>query len=170
MAARPLDVAPAGPSTLPDSGLGRGWEPTAVMALTLLLLSFGLVTLYSASSVLALRQNLPDTYFVLRQAAGAGAGLVVLGGCAFMPYTWWERMAWPLLWASVILLTLVVLPWTEAIAPEINGARRWLRIGVAVQPSEFAKISIVVWTAAMAVKKADQFKSLTKGLGPFFVV
>jgi len=170
MAARPLDVAPAGPSTLPDSGLGRGWEPTAVMALTLLLLSFGLVTLYSASSVLALRQNLPDTYFVLRQAAGAGAGLVVLGGCAFMPYTWWERMAWPLLWASVILLTLVVLPWTESIAPEINGSRRWLRIGVAVQPSEFAKISIVVWTAAMAVKKADQFKSLTKGLGPFFLV
>lgn len=170
MAARPLDVAPAGPITLPDSGLGRGWEPGAVIALTLLLLSFGLVTLYSASSVLALRQNLPDTYFLLRQATGAAAGLATLGVCAWMPYAWWQRMAWPLLWASVILLTLVVLPWTEAIAPEINGARRWLRIGVAVQPSEFAKISIVVWTAAMAVKKADQFKSLSKGLGPFFLV
>lgn len=170
MAARPLDVAPAGPITLPDSGLGRGWEPGAVIALTLLLLSFGLVTLYSASSVLALRQNLPDTYFVLRQATGAAAGLAILGVCAWMPYAWWQRMAWPLLWASVILLTLVVLPGTEAIAPEINGARRWLRIGVAVQPSEFAKIAIVVWTAAMAVKKADQFKSLSKGLGPFFLV
>lgn len=170
MAARPLDVAPAGPITLPDSGLGRGWEPGAVIALTLLLLSFGLVTLYSASSVLALRQNLPDTYFVLRQATGAAAGLAILGVCAWMPYAWWQRMAWPLLWASVILLTLVVLPWTEAIAPEINGARRWLHIGVAVQPSEFAKIAIVVWTAAMAVKKADQFESLSKGLGPFFLV
>ena len=170
MGARPLDVAPAGVSALPDSGLGRGWEPTAVMALTLLLLSFGLVTLYSASSVLALRQNLPDTYYVLRQAAGAGAGLVVLGACAWIPYAWWQRAAWPLLWGSIALLTLVVLPWTEAIAPEINGARRWLRIGVTIQPSEFAKIAIVIWTASMAVKKTEQFKSLTKGLGPFFLV
>ena len=36
MAARPLDIAPAGPVTLPDAGLGRGWEPTAVVLLTLL--------------------------------------------------------------------------------------------------------------------------------------
>lgn len=170
MGARPLDVAPAGVSALPDSGLGRGWEPTAVLALTLLLLSFGLVTLYSASSVLALRQNLPDTYYVLRQAAGAGVGLLVLAACAWIPYAWWQRAAWPLLWGSIALLTLVVLPWTEAIAPEINGARRWLRIGVTIQPSEFAKIAIVIWTACMAVKKTEQFKSLTKGLGPFFLV
>jgi len=170
MAARPLDVAPAGPITLPDSGLGHGWEPTAVIALTLLLLCFGLVTLYSASSVLAVRQNLPDTYYVVRQAAGAGAGLVVLGACAWMPYAWWQRMAWPLLWGSVLLLTIVILPGTEAIAPKINGARRWLRIGVTIQPSEFAKVAVVIWTAAMAVKKVDQFKSLSKGLGPFFVV
>ena len=85
MAARPLDVAPAGPVTLPDSGWGRGWEPLAVVLLTLLLLSFGLVTLYSASSVLALRQNLPDTYFVLRQAAGAAVGRVALAVCGDLP-------------------------------------------------------------------------------------
>lgn len=170
MAARPLDVAPAGPVSLPDSGLGRGWEPAAVMALTLLLLSFGLVTLYSASSVLALRQDLPDTYFVLRQAAGAGVGLVVLLACAWIPYGFWERTAWPLLWACVALLTVIILPWTESIAPEINGARRWLVLGVTIQPSELAKVAVIIWTASMAVKKAEKFKSLTQGLGPFFVV
>ena len=47
--ARPMDIAPAGPARLPESGLGRGWEGAAVMGLTLLVLSFGLVTLYSAS-------------------------------------------------------------------------------------------------------------------------
>src|SRR3990172_10631510 len=109
MAARLLDVAPAGPVTLPDSGLSRGWEPLAIVLLTLLLLSFGLVTLYSASSVPALRQNLPDTYFVLRQAGGAGVGLVVLAVCAFTPYRLWTRLAWPLLWASLALLILLIL-------------------------------------------------------------
>ncbi len=167
---RPMDVAPAGPVRLPESGLGRGWEPAAVMLLTLLLLSFGLVTLYSASSVLALRQNLPDTYYVLRQAGGAGFGLLVLGVCAWLPYSMWERLAWPLVWITFIALVVVVLPGTQAIAPEINGARRWLRIGVTIQPSEFAKVAVVVWTAAIAVKKSEQFTSLSRGLGPFLVV
>lgn len=170
MPARPLDVAPAGPVTLPESGLGRGWEPSAVMALTLLLLSFGLVTLYSASSVLALRQGLPDTYFVLRQVGGAVVGLAALGVCAWLPYTVWERAAWPLMGLCLILLALVVMPGTEAIAPEVKGARRWLRLGIAFQPSDLAKIAMVVWTASLAVKKAEYFHSLTRGLGPFFLV
>ncbi len=168
--ARPMDVAPAGPVRLPESGLGGGWEPAAVMLLTLLLLSFGLVTLYSASSVLALRQNLPDTYYVLRQADGALFGLLVLGACAWLPYRAWERLAWPLVWITFIALVLIVLPGTESIAPRINGARRWLRVGVTIQPSELAKVTVVVWTAAMAVRKSDQFASLSRGLGPFFLV
>ena len=171
MSPRPTDIAPAGPVGLPDAGLGRGWEATAIMGLTVLLLSFGLVSLYSASSVLALRQSLPDTYYVLNQAAGAGIGLAALMVCAGLPYGLWERLAWPLLAASVIGLALVILPWSEGIAPEINGARRWLLVGgISIQPSEIAKVSVVVWTAAVAVKKAPQFRSLRRGLGPFMVV
>jgi len=171
MAARPLDVAPAGPVTLPDAGLSRGWEPTAVVLITLLLLAFGLVTLYSASSVLGWRQNLPDTYFVFRQAGGALLGLVLLAVCALVPYERWARWAWPLLWTSVALLVVIVLPGTEAIAPEVNGARRWLRLlGINFQPSEFAKLAVIVWTATIAVKKQAHFKSLVMGLGPFFLI
>lgn len=170
MTARPMDIAPARPVHLPDSGLGSGWEGAAIMGLTVLLLSLGLVTLYSASSVLAMGQGLPDTYYVLRQAVGAGVGMVALVACALIPYTLWERWSWPLIWASVAALVVIILPGTEAIAPEINGARRWLHLGVTIQPSEFAKISVVVWTAAMAVKKAPHFGSLRNGLGPFFVI
>ena len=147
MAARPLDIAPAGPVTLPDAGIGRGWEPTAVVLLTLLLVAFGLVTLYSASSVLAWRQDLPDTYFVLRQAGGAVVGMGLLAACALVPYHRWSRWAWPLLWTSVGLLVITVLPGTEAIAPEVNGARRWLRVGISIQPSELAKLAVIIWTA-----------------------
>lgn len=171
MTARPMDIAPARPVHLPDSGLGKGWEAAAIMGLTLLILSFGFVTLYSASSVHALRNDLPDTYYVLRQAAGAGFGLVLLLGCAMMPYRWWARLAWPMLVGTIVLLLLLVLPWTEAIAPQIKGARRWLIVGGArMQPSEVAKVAVIVWTAALAVKKTEEFRSLRRGLLPFFVV
>lgn len=169
--APPVDVAPVGRVRLPDSGLGGGWEPAAVLGLTLLLLAFGLVTLYSASSVLALRQGYPDTYYVLRQAVGACVGLAAMGLCAVLPYRAWRVLAWPLICMSLLMLLVVILPGTEGIAPEIKGARRWLRImGVNVQPSEIAKLSVIVWTAFMAVKKRESFGSLSRGLGPFFVV
>src|SRR5687768_18277278 len=51
------------------------------------------------------------------------------------------------------LLLLVILPGTEAIAPRVNGARRWLNLGVSIQPSEFAKFALIVWTAALAVDR-----------------
>lgn len=168
--ARPMDIAPVGPARLPDSGLGRGWEAAAVMGLTLLVLSFGLVTLYSASSVFALSQGVSDTFYVVRQGAGAIVGLALLVFCAWMPYRYWALLAWPLVVVSVGMLILCVLPWTYGIAPEINGARRWLRVGVTIQPSEVAKIAIIVWSSAMAVRKVPHFKSLRRGLGPFLAV
>ena len=167
---RPVDVRPAGPISFPDTGIGRGWEPALIMATTLLLLSFGLVTLYSASSFLAQSQGLPDYFYILRQAAGAAFGLVVMVACSRVPYAWWSALAWPLVLGTTALLLILILPGTTAIAPEINGARRWLRVGVTVQPSELVKIAVIVWTAAMAVKKRDHFQSLSKGLLPFLFV
>lgn len=162
----------ASDAALPDGpGLARGWEGAALMTLTLLLLSFGLVTLYSASSFLAQRQGLPDYHFVVRQAVGAGAGLVFLLIFARIPYRRWQSLAWPMMLVAWLLLVFIILPGTEAFAPERNGARRWLQVGpVGFQPSEAAKLAILVWTAVLAVKKRDRFRSLTRGLGPFLVV
>lgn len=170
MTARPMDLAPPAPVRLPESGLGRGWEAATLMGLTLLVLSLGLVTLYSASSVYAIRQGVPDHYFVLRQAAGAAVGLALLLVCAYLPYRIWSALSWPLVALSSFMLLLCVLPWTHGIAPEVNGSRRWLQVGVSIQPSEIAKIAIIVWTAATAVRKAEHFRSLRRGLLPFLVV
>ncbi len=164
------DVAPRQPLTLPDTGLGRGWEPAVLMAATLVLLSFGLVNLYSASAFLAQRQSLPDTFYVLRQTMGAAGGLALLVVCARIPYIWWRTLAWPALIACWVGLVLLILPWTTGIAPEINGARRWLNLGISLQPSEFAKLAVILWTAHMAVKKQEHFRSLSRGLLPFLVV
>ncbi len=169
MARRPMDVAPARVA-LPDVGLGRGWEPPLLLALTVTLFAFGLVTLYSASSFLARTDGNPDYFYVVRQATGGLVGLVALAVCARLPCRFWERMAWPLVIATFALLVLVVLPGTESIAPRINGARRWIRLGVTIQPSELAKIAMIVWTAMLAVRKQDQFGRLSKGLGPFLAV
>lgn len=168
--ALPLDVAPSRPVDFPDTGIGRGWEPTAVLVIALLILSFGLVTVYSASSVLAQRQSLPDHHYVLRQAGGALAGLGALVVCARVPVGWWRALAWPMVVVSAVALLVLVLPGTEPIAPEINGARRWLRVGITVQPSEVAKVTVVLWTAALVVKKQPRMRSLRRGLLPFLVM
>ena len=135
MAPRPLNVAPAGPVSLPDTGLGRGWEPSVIMGVTLLLFTFGLVTLYSASQVQALRAGVPDYYYVLKQTTGGALGLGGMVLISRVPYGWWRPLAWPFLVVTWILLMVLVLPGTEQIAPRINGARRWLQLGITVQPS-----------------------------------
>ena len=170
MATRRLNVAPAGPVTLPDTGLGRGWEPAVLMGVTLLLFTFGLVTLYSASQVQALRAGVPDYYYVLKQATGGALGLGGMVLVSRIPYGWWKPLAWPLLAATWVLLMILVIPGTEGIAPRINGARRWLQLGITVQPSELAKMALVIWTAALAVKKQKHFRSLRRGLLPFLLV
>jgi cell division protein FtsW len=168
--ARSVDLAPSGPLALPITGIGRGWEAAAIMILTLLILSLGLVTLYSASAFLAQREALPDYYYVLRQATGVAVGLGVLGVCAWIPHDLWRRLAWPMVIVAWVLLVIVIAPGTESIAPEINGARRWLRVGPNLQPSELAKVAVVVWTAAVAIRKQEEFSSLRRGLAPFLLV
>jgi cell division protein FtsW len=82
-----------------------------------------------------------------------------------------ERQAWPILGVVALLLLIVVVPGTEAIAPRVNGARRWLQVGpVNVQPSELVKYAVLVWTAMLAVKKQEKLPSLSRGLLPFLVV
>lgn len=164
-----FDVAVRVPRSLPETGLGRGWEATVIIGLTIMLLLFGLVTLHSASSVMAEQGNLPHYYYVARQGVGVLIGLGAMFACARIPTEWWRRTAHYFLLAAVLLLVVVILPFTESIAPTINGARRWLRAGITIQPSDIAKVAIVVWTAAVAVRKRQHFKRLGRGLAPFLV-
>jgi cell division protein FtsW len=141
------------------------------MGVTLVLFTFGLLTLSSATTFLAHQAGDSAPRFVLQQAFGGAMGLAALVVCSRIPYSWWRTMAWPILGFTGVLLLILVLPWTESIAPRINGARRWLVLPVGrIQPSELAKIALVIWTAALAVKKQPSFRSLRKGLMPFLVV
>ena len=143
---------------------------SGLIAITLLLVGFGLLSVYSASSFTAQSEGLPDSYYLVQQAARALVGIAALLAASFVDYRVYRHFAWPLLAATTALLILVILPGTESIAPRINGARRWLMLGVTVQPSELAKIAIVIWTAALAVKKQERLRSLRYGLVPFLLV
>lgn len=153
------------------SRLGIGWEAPAILLITVALLSFGFVSVYSASAVNAMNGGIPHYHYVLQQMIGAAGGLVGLAIMAQVDYRRLRMFAWPLLLLVVLMLVLVVFPGMESISPRINGARRWLRVGpVQIQPSEFAKLTLIIWTAALAVKKQDKLSSLSRGLLPFLTV
>ncbi|NNM05902.1 MAG: cell division protein FtsW [Gemmatimonadetes bacterium] len=171
MAPPPSNVAPMGPATVPDVGLGKGWEPAVLMGVTLALFTFGLITLSSATTFLAHQAGDQAPRFVLQQAFGGALGLGALVVFSRVPLAWWRASAWPLMVFAWLLLMILILPGTETIAPRINGARRWLLLPIGrFQPSELAKMAIIIWTAALAVKKQAHFRSLRRGLLPFLLV
>lgn len=148
-----------------------GWESPALLGITLALVSFGLITVYSASMARAQALGLADYHFVMRQGVGVVVGLGLLLVASRLDYRRLKPLAWPALLVTMGLLLILVVPWTHGIAPVLNGARRWLFLGpFALQPSELCKLVVVVWTAALAVKKQEFLPSLSRGLLPFLVI
>ena len=146
-----------------------GPEARLLLLITACLLAFGLATVYSASAIYAQSKNLGNTYFFIRQFAGIAAGLIALAVFAKVDAELWSKYAWPLMLLSIFLLLIIILPFTEQIAPRVRGSRRFL-IGSSLQPSELGKIAVIVWTSMLVVKKGDTLRRLTKGLLPFLVI
>lgn len=144
-------------------------ETRALVVVSALLLAFGLASLYSASAFEAVRDKLPSWYFLLKQITGVGVGIVFFAIAAKADAELWKKYAWLVMGLALFAMLLTVLPFTKGIAPPILGARRYLMHG-SVQPSEFAKLAVIVWTAMLVVKKGDQLKRLTKGLLPILLV
>jgi cell division protein FtsW len=156
---------PVRPSADTPSASGRG-----LLVATLVLMGFGLLSVYSASSYVAQQAGRPDTYYLFQQASRAGIGCVAMAFASLIDYRIYRRLAWPILGLTALLLVPMLIPGTEAIAPRINGARRWLDLGLRIQPSEFVKLAVVIWTAALAVKKQPVLGDFREGMLPFLVV
>ncbi len=165
---RPVPWTPDVHVSRPEGRLPHGWEAAALATLVFILMAFGLVTLHSASSVMASQGNLPHYHYVSRQAIGGLLGLVVMVAMACVPTSLWNRYAKPLLVISIVLLVMVVTPGIGT--DPVNGARRWLDFGVRFQPSDPAKLAIAIWTASAAARKQDQLHTLSRGFPPFLVI
>lgn len=142
-------------------------EARALVLVTAGLVAFGLAVLYSASALQAVSQNAPGHFFVLRQAVGAFVGIVAFAVLSKMDAERFRQWAWPIMGLSIVLMAAVFLPGMQG--NTIYGSRRYL-FGGSLQPSEFAKFAVLVWTPMLLVKKGELVKQLGKGLMPFVVV
>ncbi len=167
---------PLGAAASPRTAAGSrdrwrmGPEAKALVIVTATLLAFGLATLYSASAYTAMANGGSSMKFLLKQVTGAVAGVVAFMVFAKVDAERWKGWAWPLMAVAIALMLLTVLPFTKSIAPAINGSRRFL-LGGSLQPSELAKLAVIVWSAMLVVRKGpDGLHHLGKGLLPFFAV
>ncbi len=146
-------------------------EAKLLVIITAALLAFGLATLYSASAFHAMQRELPSWFFLWKQFTGVMVGVVGFAVLAKMDAERLREWAWWIMGASILALLITVIPGTEFIAPRIGGSRRFL-LGGSIQPSEFAKLSLVLWTAMLIVKKGgeDGLRRLSKGLFPFLLI
>jgi cell division protein FtsW len=141
-----------------------GVEARALLLITAILLVLGLATVYSATVILAQQKNLTPSYYLVRQLVGAGLGIVAFAVCAKLDAERFRGVAWHIMIASLAMMLAVLL-----VSTGVNGSKRFL-FSNAVQPSEFAKIAVILWTAMLAAKKGEQLRRLGKGLMPFFAV
>lgn len=147
-----------------------GWEARLMVIVTAVLVVFGLVSVYAASSALMVRGRPVGSSLALAQAAGAAAGGILLILAWRFDLERLRTFAWPLMLGTLFLLLVLLLPFTHAIAPRINGSRRWLYVGFPIQISEIAKLVAVVWTAMLCAKKGKEVRRLRRGLLPVLVV
>jgi cell division protein FtsW len=147
------------------------WETRLLGMLTAVLVVFGVAATYGAASLVTLEGQNAGLGFALRQLSGAVVGGLLLLLASRLDYYRWRQLAWPLLFLTIALLLIPLLPFTRSIAPLVNGARRWVDIGpVNFQPSELARVVVVIWCAMLASKKGEQVREFKKGVLPFIVV
>jgi len=134
-----------------------------LILVTLALVAFGIVMVYSATSASAAVGGANPNYYVERQVMYAVLGIVLMVIAQRWDYRRLRALAPSLVLVSIVLLLAVL-----AIGPAVNGARRWISLGPAVfQPSELAKLSLAVWAAAYLTRHPAprSLKELARPIG-----
>ena len=153
----------------PSPLLGRGLDlDFPLLAGCLGLLGLGLVMIASASSEVAAAQTGSPLYHMIRHLIYMVIGLGAAGVVLMVPMSIWQRYGWIMLLAAFALLVLVLVP---GIGREVNGARRWIGFGAFnVQPSEIAKVFVVVYLAVYLVRRQEEVRESWAGFFKPFVV
>jgi cell division protein FtsW len=133
----------------------------ALLLIVAALLLLGLVMMTSASVSIADRQLQDPLHYLERQSTGLLLGLLGAAFAMSIPTSVWERLALPLLALGLLLLVLVLIP---GLGHEVNGSRRWLRLGVMnFQPSELARVLLLTYLASYVVRRQAELKQELKG-------
>ncbi len=135
--------------------------------LTVVLVTAGLIMVYSASAILAHDRYQSTYYFFIRQLAWVGIGGVGLWFSMRIDLERWRALAIPGLFVSLLLMALVCVP---GLGRTVGGAQRWFRLGpFSFQPSEVFKIAMVFYLADSLDRRKAQLVNLSK-LVPYFAI
>jgi cell division protein FtsW len=139
-----------------------------LLASTIALLVLGTLMVYSASFVVARNEFNDDAYFLVRQLLWIGVGGVGLLLAMRIDYRRWRTLSLPIMFVCIGLLVLVLVP---GIGSSSYGAVRWLRVGgIQIQPSEIAKLAIILYLADWLARRGPLVGGFMRGLLPFAVI
>jgi cell division protein FtsW len=139
-----------------------------LLAGCLALLGLGLVMITSASSEVAAASSGNSLYFMTRHLVYLAIGFVACGVVLMIPLETWQRSGWLLLIGAFGLLVVVLVP---GLGREVNGSMRWIGFGMFnVQPSEIAKVFVVIYLAGYLVRRQDEVRESWMGFFKPFVV
>lgn len=147
---------------------GKGSMDIPFLLLTLLLTGIGLMMLFSASFPSAYYETGSAGYYFKRQAIFAAAGIVAMLVVGRFNYQRWRGAAKILMVLAIFLLLLVIIP---GVGITKNNATRWLGIDgvLTFQPSEIAKLAVIVYFADSISKKKERMRDLREGVLPYGV-
>ncbi len=152
----------------PSNG-SRGTPDFLLLILTLVLVGFGLVMVFSASSSMTVvdkKFGNDALFFTKKQLMWAGLGTFMMLILMNIHYEKYKK-----LFVVLFLGTLVMLMLVPLVAVSTNGAKSWFGIGgFGIQPTEFAKLSIILYLAAIISKKDEKFREFKRGLMPVMIV
>ncbi|MDR0267520.1 putative lipid II flippase FtsW [Paenibacillus sp.] len=144
----------------------KGRPDFLLLFLTFFLVGFGLIMIFSASYPIALAKYNNTWQYVVKQAVYALIGFFLMFIFMAVPISSWKKASPFLLLFSMFTLAFVLIR-----SGNINGARRWFTLGgFALQPSEFTKLTVIVYLSTMISRKGDQIRNFRKGLLPVMVV
>src|SRR3989339_1101325 len=132
------------------------------------ILTFGLISLSSASSVIAYDKFGDPYYYFKHQLFGLALGLIAFAIFSRIDYHIWKEYAFGFLFFSIVLLLLVFIPGLSA---HYGKARSWINVfGFSLQPSEFVKLSFLLYLAAWLETRKKSLHEISQGIGPFIAV
>ncbi len=131
-----------------------------------ILTAIGILMIYSSSAIPALKKMNDLFFFLKRQVIWAVIGIVMMIIVSRIDYKNWDRLFLPMFGLTILLLIFVLV-----MGKEVNGARRWLRLGIlSFQPAELAKLTIIIYMARIIAKKGERIKDFMNGFLPVMSV
>lgn len=138
-----------------------------LIAFIVLLASFGLIMIYSSSYVIGYDRHGDPLYFFKKQLLWISISTVFFIFFMMFPYRYYQKLVFPIVLASFILLGLVLTP----LGVEVKGAQRWLNLGfTTIQPSEFVKLWMIIYLAHVYSRKQMYINQFGKGVLPPLII